>query len=85
MPPSTIPVSKNGEDCDSSKKRRPTVCEADDKGILQCVVVHVVVAGVSDQTTECQTEGEEDLSGSLHPHDGICKLRKLKSELIKMI
>lgn len=44
------------------------VDEGDEHSIKMTVVVYLIVAGESDDASETQTQGKENLSGCLPPH-----------------
>lgn len=56
------------------------VDDGDERCIKVTVVVTLVVAGESDDTSEAQTKGEEDLSGSFSPHLRLQHLFQLKKK-----
>ncbi len=62
----------------SGKDGGDKVDDGDQRCIKVTVVVTLVVAGESDDASEAQTEGKEDLRGSFSPHLWLQHLFQLK-------
>lgn len=56
------------------------VNDRDEHGIKVAVVVNLIVTGEGDDSSKTQTEGKEDLGGSLPPHLRLQHLLQLRCE-----
>lgn len=60
--------SDHRENYESSKHRSTRIYSTHDQGILVHVIGELIVAAQSDQRTQTQAVGEEDLSDSIDPY-----------------
>ena len=62
--------AEDGEDDSTSVDSRESVTERNDDDVLHAVLLGVVVGPEADDGPESQTEGVEDLVGSVQPDCG---------------
>ena len=63
--------SQNGEDDGAGVDSGEAVTEGDDEHVLDAVLLGVVVGPEADDGAKSQTEGVEDLVGSVEPDCGL--------------
>ena len=72
--------SKNGEDDGTGVDGGEAVTHRDDEDVLDTVLLGVVVGPEADDGAESQTEGVEDLVGSVEPDGGFQQHLHLRRE-----